>query len=46
MYAGAMHIYDRMLEIGLQPDANLNRVLIHVCNVDPLSVLWNAAASK
>eukprot|EP00047_Mylnosiga_fluctuans_P015736 m.48909 g.48909 ORF g.48909 m.48909 type:complete len:1018 (+) comp6068_c0_seq2:3-3056(+) len=39
---GAMVIYDRMLELGLSPDTVLNRVLVSVCNVDPLSVIWNA----
>ena len=35
-------IYDLMLELKLTPDETLNEVLIHVANVDPLSVVWNA----
>ena len=35
-------MYDLMLELNLTPDEKLNEVLIHVCKVDPLSVVWNA----
>jgi hypothetical protein len=41
-----MVVYDRMLALGLQPDEALNRVLVHVCNIDPLSVAWNAAPAR
>jgi hypothetical protein len=37
-----MVIYDAMLTRGLRPDDNLNRVLVYVCNIDPISVIWNS----
>lgn len=39
---GAMNVYTKMLEHNLYPDEKLNQVLIHVCRIDPLSVVWNA----
>ena len=38
-------VYDLMLELEMIPDEKLNEVLIHVANVDPLSVVWNAQRS-
>lgn len=34
--------YDMMLEEGLEPDAELNRILIHACNIDAISVVANS----
>jgi len=31
-----------MLRLGLRPTTELNYVLIHVCRIDPISVLQNA----
>lgn len=38
----AMEVYDRLLERSLHPNERLNRILIHTCKVDALSVAWNA----
>ncbi len=39
----AMQVYDVMLEKGMKPDRELNKVLIHVCKIDPVSVVLNDA---
>eukprot|EP00051_Salpingoeca_urceolata_P000980 m.37708 g.37708 ORF g.37708 m.37708 type:complete len:345 (+) comp11127_c1_seq2:3-1037(+) len=38
----AMEVYDAMVRQQLSPDEELNRILIDVCGIDPLSVAWNA----
>eukprot|EP00039_Didymoeca_costata_P025611 m.13954 g.13954 ORF g.13954 m.13954 type:complete len:981 (-) comp4957_c0_seq1:92-3034(-) len=39
---GVDDVYDKMLALGMRPNENLNRILIEVCGVDPLSVVWQA----
>ena len=39
---GVDDVYDKMLDLGMRPNENLNRILIEVCGVDPLSVVWQA----
>ena len=43
--AGGSRIYDRLRALGLAPDARLNRILLRVCKVDPLSIAWSAGKS-